>query len=445
MNAAELIVLDPGHFHASLVQKRMYPGTSTRVSVYSQLGPDLLDYLQRIAGFNARNEQPTSWEIELHTSPDFFDRMLRERPGNVVVLAGRNRSKIDRILASVKAGLNVLADKPWIITSADLPKLERVLEEADQKGLVAYDIMTERFEISSILQRELVNDAEVFGNYLRGTEREPAVSARSVHHLMKVVAGMPLRRPAWFFDVDEYGEGLADVGTHLVDLVQWTLFPNQKLDYVRDVTMRTAERWPTVISQEEFQQVTGHSVFPQSLMPYVHDGLFDYYCNNSVHYSLRGVHVKLEILWNWKAMDGGDIYEAAFHGSKASIEVRQGERERYIPELYVVPNLSAAQAEVFAALDRKMAALQSVYPGIDAQINQTEAQIVIPERFRVGHEEHFGQVTQKFFEYLNSPPTLPAWEASNMLAKYYVSTTGVELSRRLLPEPSAFPEHLKKR
>ena len=70
--------------------------------------------------------------------------------------------------------------------------------------------MTERYEVTSELQREFVRDPEVFGDPLE-------VRARSVHNIMKTVAGVPLRRPAWFFDVDEYGEGLADVGTHLVD------------------------------------------------------------------------------------------------------------------------------------------------------------------------------------------------------------------------------------
>jgi len=50
--------------------------------------------------------------------------MLGEHRGNIVVFTGKNRAKIDRILAALRAGLNVLADKPWIITSADLPKLE---------------------------------------------------------------------------------------------------------------------------------------------------------------------------------------------------------------------------------------------------------------------------------------------------------------------------------
>ena len=134
-------------------------------------GWDLFEHLNRIASFNRRAEQPTAWELEVHTSPDYFERMLRERPGNVVMLSGRNRAKIDQIVASVEAGLNVLADKPWILKSADLPKLETALADADAKRLVAYDIMTERFEITTMLQRALVNDRATFGEIVKGTER----------------------------------------------------------------------------------------------------------------------------------------------------------------------------------------------------------------------------------------------------------------------------------
>src|ERR1700686_4183147 len=196
----KLIVLDPGHFHAALVQKDMYPGIEAAVSVYAPLSPDVVDYLNRIALFNTRKENPTAWKIELHAGPDFFERMLKENPGNVVILTGRNRPKTGRTAASLHAGLNVLADKPWILSSRDLPRLERVLHQAQEKKLVAYDIMTERFEITSLLQKDLVNDESIFGKLVSGTDAEPAVTARSVHHLMKVVAGVPLRRPVWFFD-----------------------------------------------------------------------------------------------------------------------------------------------------------------------------------------------------------------------------------------------------
>ena len=216
-----LLIVDPGHFHAALIQREMYPGISPKVSVYAPLGPEVLDYLNRISLFNNGATQPTAWQLDVHTGPDFFTRMLQDHArsaGNAVVFTGRNRPKINRILQSLDAGYHVFADKPWIIRSSDLEELVLALDLARDKKLAAYDIMTERFEITSILQREFVNTAGVYGDQLKGTAAEPGIEASSIHHLMKVVAGVPLKRPVWFFNIDEYGEALADVGTHVVDL-----------------------------------------------------------------------------------------------------------------------------------------------------------------------------------------------------------------------------------
>ena len=104
------MTLDPGHFHASLVQKEMYPGVvSPRVDVYAPVGTDLVEHLGRITAFNTRKDSPTSWQLEIHTGPDFFERMLKEHPGNAVVLSGRNQGKIDRIAASVPGGADAQA------------------------------------------------------------------------------------------------------------------------------------------------------------------------------------------------------------------------------------------------------------------------------------------------------------------------------------------------
>ncbi len=235
----------------------MYPGVSPRAAVYAPPDGDLVEHLRRVARFNQRTESPTRWELDIHAGPDSLCRMLRERPGNFVVLSGRNGGKIERIRASLDAGLNVLADKPWIVRSADLPELEAALSTASSRRLLAYDIMTERYEITSILQRELVNDPEVFGEILPGTPDEPAVRMESVHHILKLVAGAPNPRPAWFFDINEQGEALADVGTHLVDLAQWTLFPEWAIDFRADIQLLAATRWPTHASAEQFRQVTG--------------------------------------------------------------------------------------------------------------------------------------------------------------------------------------------
>ncbi|MBY0503948.1 MAG: hypothetical protein K2X03_08555 [Bryobacteraceae bacterium] len=412
-----LIILDPGHFHAALIQRDMYPGISPKVAVYAPLGPDVLDYLNRISRYNAQN---TSWQLDVHTSPDFFTRMLEERAGNAVLFTGRNRPKINRIIQTLDAGYHVLVDKPWILRSTHLDELTLALDRAKERKLAAYDIMTERYEITSILQREFVNAPGVFGQQVPGTAQSPGIRARSIHQLMKTVSGVPLRRPVWFFDIDEYGEALADVGTHVVDLVQWTAFPTVQLDYQRDIEILGGRRWPTVMSAAQFEQVTGAKEYPAELSKWVKDGQLSYFGNNSVQYTVRGTHVDLEILWNWEGKS--DLYEAVFRGSLAEVEIRQPD---VTPELYVRP-ASASEAWRKQMRD-KVSALAKTYPGLTW--DAATGHVRIPESYRVGHEAHFAQVASKFFGYVRNPASMEAWERANMLAKYYITTRGVEISQ----------------
>ena len=437
MSDVRLMTVDPGHFHAALVQKEMYPGVDARADVYAPLGPDLYEHLKRIDAFNRRPAGPTAWTVDVHASADAFERMLRDRPGNVVVFSGRNGAKIDRISASVNAGLNVLADKPWILRSADLDKLEGTLAEADRTGVVAYDIMTERFEITSILQRALVNDPAVFGEMLKGTVDDPAVYMESVHYLLKLVAGAPNIRPAWFFDNTQQGEGLNDVGTHLVDLVQWTLFPDQAIDYRRDVQVLAAQRWATPIDEAGFGRVTGERGFPAAFASGIKDGRFDYFCNTLVSYSLRGVHTKLNVIWDWEPAPGsGDTHYAFYKGSRARVEVRQTQADKLRPELYVIPASAGERSQVLAAVRARVTALQKEFAGVTVEERGPEIHVAIPDTFRVGHEAHFAEVTREFLRMLRDRRALPAWERPNMLAKYFVSTKGTELSHQRPPAPA---------
>lgn len=418
----KLIVAEPGHFHATLLQKEMYPGLDPRVSVYAPLGAEVIEYLARVSRFNARAENPTHWELDVRLSEHPMDELVRDRAGDIVIFAGRNRGKIDRILRALEAGFHVLADKPWIVESSDLPKLERALQVADERGLVAYDIMTERYEVTSELHREFVNDPEVFGELETGSASRPAISLFSAHNIMKTVAGVPLRRPAWFFDTTVQGEGLSDVGTHLVDLAQWTAFPDQPIDAAKDVRVLGGRRWPIVLTTGQLEAVTGEVRAAGSL---------DYYCNNSVDYTLRGIHVSIEAVWDWEAPKGaGDVYTAVFRGSKAIAAIRQGAAENHRPELYIVPAAEAWRAEVFAAVRRRIAQLQARWPGLAAVGIDDELRLEVPDRFRVGHEAHFAQVANRFFEYVREPRSMPAWERPGMIAKYLVSTQGVDAGAR---------------
>ena len=83
MNAQQnvkLITLDPGHFHAALVQKTMYPQVDPNVYVYAEKGNDLQLHLDRIKGYNTRLDQPTKWNEIVYEGKDFFQKMIvRER------------------------------------------------------------------------------------------------------------------------------------------------------------------------------------------------------------------------------------------------------------------------------------------------------------------------------------------------------------------------------
>ncbi|MHC4641429.1 MAG: putative oxidoreductase C-terminal domain-containing protein, partial [Planctomycetota bacterium] len=248
---ARLIVLNPGHYHAALVQKTMYDEVDHTVHVYAPTGPEVQEYLKRIDSFNTRPNNPTNWEQKVYAGDDYLEKMLAERRGNVVVISGNNQKKTEYIKSAIDASLNVFCDKPMCIDAAGFRLLEEAFASADKNGVLLYDIMTERFNIFHILQKMLVLNKDVFGELQKGSVAEPAVVKESVHHFFKYISGTPIKRPTWYFDTSQQGEGLVDVTTHLIDLVMWTCFPEQAIDYRRDVVMKKARRRPTMITRQQ--------------------------------------------------------------------------------------------------------------------------------------------------------------------------------------------------
>jgi hypothetical protein len=219
-----------------------------------------------------------------------------------------------------------------------------------------------------------------------------------------------------------------------VDLVHWTLFPDKALDYQKDIEVLAAQRWPTIIPLANFQRVTGEKEFPAFLAKDLKNGALEYFANTSCTYKVRGVHTKLNVIWDWEAPPGGgDTHFAFYRGSKARVEVRQGKTQRWRTELYVIPADPAKKEEVMAAVGRRLTTLSANYPGLAIDERGPEIHVSIPDRFRTSHEEHFGQVARRFFGFLKNPRSLPAWEKPNMLAKYWVTTKGTELSRQSPP------------
>lgn len=427
------ITLDPGHFHAALVQKSMHPSISSKVHVYGPVGTDLDLHLARIKAYNQRQNEPTSWVQEVYRGPDFLERMLTEKKGEVVMLAGNNRLKTNYIAKAIRAGFHVFADKPMAIDRRGYRMLEKTFREAGEKKLLLYDIMTERYEITSILQKAFAGYADVFGQLEVGTTQEPAVVKESIHHFYKEVSGSPLQRPGWFYDVRQEGDGVVDVTTHLIDLVQWSCFPEQKLDYDRDIRLDAARRWSTHISPGEFSTSTRLDHIPDYLKGVqASDGNLAIFSNGQIDYRIFGHAARVKVTWAWQAEPGGgDTHFSLMRGSLAHLIIRQGKEQGYRPE-FSIESAHFKEASYRESFDRAFREIASVCPGLSYRLIGKEALIDIPLTCREGHEAHFARVTAKFLDYL-SLRTLPAWEIPGMLTKYRLTTEALELARRKMP------------
>lgn len=424
----KLITLDPGHFHAALVQKTMVPGVSGDVDVYAPEGPELDRHLAMIGEFNRRSENPTRWQIRVHKSPDYLAMMVREKPGNLVVISGNNAKKSRYILECVKAGLHVLADKPMAIDPEGFALIEEAYRIAGEKKLLLLDIMTERNEITTILQREFSREPGVFGDIVKGSPEQPAITKESVHHYSKLVNGVPLQRTPWFFDPKQQGEAIMDVTTHLVDLIQWECFPDQII-IPEDVKIVTARTWSTPITLDQYRRATKIDAWPDYLKPLVGaDGVLQAAGNGEFNYTLRGIHAKVSVKWAFEPPIGaGDTHDSILRGTKAVLHIRQGAAQGYKPVLSIEP-VKSPDPSWRASLADSVARVSKRYPGISVKETEGRWELQIPDSYKIGHEAHFRQVIERFIGFLNGGK-VPDWEVPNTLAKYRTLMDAWRVSR----------------
>jgi predicted dehydrogenase len=420
----KFITLDPGHFHAALVQNKMYENVNPVVNVYAPAGQDLQDHLIRIESYNTRAKNPTQWQEKVYEGNDFFEKMIAEKQGNILILSGNNQKKTEYILKSIEAGINVLGDKPMCIDAKGYELLKKAFIAAKKNNVLLYDIMTERSEITTVLQKELTQNSAIFGKLEKGTPENPAISIESIHYFYKYVSGSPLKRPTWFMDVSQQGEGIADVMVHLVDLAHWEAFPNVTLTN-KDIKINSAKRWATPMTFSQFSLITGAKQFPDFLKKDLkNDSTLNIFANGEINYSLKGVHTKLRALWNYSASEGGDTHYALMRGTKANIEIRQGKAEKFTPQLYIKP-VNLTEKELLLAFE----SLKAKYAGINFVKQGNEWLVEIPAIYRTGHEAHFGEVMERFLNY-QAKNQLPEWEVPNMLVKYYITTKALEMAKK---------------
>ncbi|NLU29249.1 MAG: oxidoreductase [Bacteroidales bacterium] len=428
----KLIVLAPGHFHANLLQKSTIDQVNDSVYVYA-MSPDdagLNQYLSAIESFNNRAENPTSWQEVIYTGDDFVDKMVTDENGNVVVLAGNNKNKTEYILRAVDAGLNVLSDKPMAINREDFLLLEAAYKEAESKDVKLYDMMTERYDMLNIIEKELINSPDLFGELQQGTPEDPAVYMESVHHFYKEVSGTPLIRPAWYYDVEQQGEGVVDVTTHLIDLLFWKCFPGQSIDYTRDIGNISSTHWATEITLPQFTKSTGETAFPDYLQKYIDNAVLKVYANGTLQFDVKNRNVGLKVIWNYQAPEGsGDTFMSVVKGTKAILKTVQDKEQDFVKQLYLQQSDGLDESEFSENLQKTIKKIQTTYPFVSAlpTSHKGEYLIDIPIESREGHESHFKYVAENFFNYLGTRD-MPEWEVPNTLSKYYITTKAVEVA-----------------
>ena len=115
-------------------------------------------------------------------------------------------------------------------------------------------------------------------------------------------------------------------------------------------------------------------------------------------------------------------------GTRSNLVIRQGKEQNYKPTFYIEP-VKKGDAAFEKDLTEALKTVQAKYAGIDIKKTANGWQVVVPETYNVGHEAHFGQVTEKYLEYLKAGK-LPDWEVPNMLTKYYITTSALEMANK---------------
>ena len=418
-NLIKLIVLDPGHGHATYMQGRMYEGLDPEVHVYAPAGPDVETYLQSINGMNSRSSNPTKWKMVVYTGSDYLEKMLAEKKGNAVIISGNNSKKAEYMRRSIEAGMHVLADKPMAVTSEDFAKLKKSFKLAQKNKVLIFDPMDLRYDISNILQRELAAMPELFGKLKNGSPEDPSLIQENLHHFLKFSGSEPARRPAWFFDIEQQGHGITDVSTHLVDMSQWAGFPEVILNYKKDIKILSAREWPTDLTPSEFKRVTRVD-YPEYLKKYVKDSILSVLANGEINYTIKGVHAKVTVKWNYREPAGSsDTHYALMRGTRADLELRQGPEEKYRATLYIRAAPGIAEAEFSLVIEKVKAAFQQKYPGFDL-IRKGNEWVLVPGSF---NRSNSAEMAIRYI--MNNK--MPAWEIPNMIAKYYTTTGAIGL------------------
>ena len=130
--------------------------------------------------------------------------------------------------ARSKPACNVLADKPMAIDARGFESLRDAFADRRSAGRAALRHHDRAPRDHHDAAEGVLADSRRVRRAPAGDRRRSRPSSRKASTISRSRSpGAPIKRPAWFFDATQQGEGLVDITTHLVDLVQWECFPER--------------------------------------------------------------------------------------------------------------------------------------------------------------------------------------------------------------------------
>jgi hypothetical protein len=172
--------------------------------------------------------------------------------------------------------------------------------------------------------------------------------------------------------------------------------------------------------------------FPEFLKKDVADGKLKVYANGEMEYKLKNKVAKVTTLWDFEAPEGaGDSHYCLMRGKLCNVLIKQTKEEKYKPTVYIeatgATDLAAFESSLKKAVEETVSAK---YAGLKlSKLADKRWVVEIPDSFKVGHEAHFGQVTEQYLQYLKDGK-LPEWEVPNMITKYYTTTEALKMAKK---------------
>ena len=174
----------------------------------------LLDAGAACAGVDPRTSDPRVLAGFRERFPDLpareADALLDDPTIDLVLIAAVPRDRAGLAVRAMRAGKDVMVDKPGVTSLADLAAVEAAVAETGRLFSVCF---SERFIVpATLVADKLIADGAV-GTVVQTMGVGP-------HRLNRAI------RPAWFFDPANYGGILTDIASHQID--QFLHFTNSR-------------------------------------------------------------------------------------------------------------------------------------------------------------------------------------------------------------------------